>query len=172
MPGPMDLLQAVTLYEVSVAVHVMAAIVGFGPTFAYPIGQKMAEKAFPQHLPFALRLIHQTDKAIVNPTVALVGLTGIFQWIDGPWDISKDQWLAIGFTVYLLIFATALWVFRPSVVEAAATEAEQMTQSLQPGEPLVKSERYKQLMRIPDIAGPVLGILVLVVVYLMEIKPF
>jgi hypothetical protein len=162
----------VTFYEISVAAHVMAAIVGFGPTFAFGLIQVTAEKAFPQSLPSVLRILRRTSKAIVNPVVALVGVTGIYQWIDGNWDMGSEQWLSTGFTLYLAIFLGALWVYRPSVMEAAAQEAERMVETAPGGAVIVKSERYRQIMRVPDIAGPIFGILTLVAVYLMVVKPF
>ena len=162
----------VTLYQVSVALHVAVAVIAFGPTYAYPLIQKGAEKVSPRNVPFALRTIHTIDSKMVNPIAVVVGLTGIYQWIDGNWDIGRDQWLAVGFGLYLASFALALYVFRGSVMESAAREAESCIAAAGPSGEVVLSDEYRRIMRVPDMAGPVLGIAVLVIVYMMVVKPF
>jgi uncharacterized membrane protein len=164
-------LLAVTAYQVSVAVHVAAAVVAFGPTFVYPIIQKTAENTAPRSLPFALRLIRKIDHGVVNPVAVIVGLTGAYQWSDGNWDIGDNQWLAIGLALYLAAFAVALYVFRSSVMEAAAAEAEAAIEAAGPSGEVVLTDRYRDIMRVPNMVGPLLGITVLVIIYLMVVKP-
>jgi uncharacterized membrane protein len=163
---------AVTGYEVSVALHIAAAVIAFGPTFVYPIIQKSAENAAPRSLPFALRLIKRIDNGVVNPVAVVVGLTGVYQWTDGNWDIGENQWLAVGLALYLGMFAVALWVFRSSVMESAAREAESCIESAGPSGEVVLSDQYRAIMRLPDRVGPLLGLSVLVIIYLMVVKPF
>ena len=163
---------AVTTYQVSVAIHIAAVMIAFGPPFIYPIIQMTAERTAPRSLPFALRLIARIDHGVVNPTAVVVGLTGIYQWSKGNWDIGESQWLAVGLALYVAAFAAALWVFRSSVLEAAASEAETCIEAAGPAGEVTLSDRYRSIMRLPGIVGPLLGITVLFIIYLMVVKPF
>jgi hypothetical protein len=66
----------VSLYDVSVAVHVAAALAGFGPTFAYPVVQLAAERGDRAALPFALAAILRISRTLAVPGAVVVGLTG------------------------------------------------------------------------------------------------
>jgi uncharacterized membrane protein len=169
--GAVEIPLAVTLYQVSVAIHVMLAIAVLGPTFAYPIIQMTAEKRFPRQLPAALQIIHTIDSRLVNPGAVLLLGTGIFQWIDGNWDMGEDQWLAIGFTLFIVMLGSAMTFLTPRLKKGAAA-AERMVEAAGPDGEVVLSEEYKQIMRVPNALGPALAIGVLVIVYLMEVKPF
>lgn len=162
---------AVTAYQVSVAVHVMLAIVVLGPTFAYPIIQMTAEKAFPRELPVALRLIHTIDTRLVNPGALLIIATGVYQWIDGSWDAGRDQWLAIGFGLFVVMYTSAV-LFLTRAFPKGIAAAERMVEAAGPDGEVVMSDEYKQAMRVPNILGPLLAVGVLFIVYLMEVKPF
>ena len=97
-----------TLYEASVAVHVGAAVLGFGPTFAYPVIQLTAERRDLSALPFAIGSILRISGLLAVPMAVLVGLTGACQVIDGPWSLRRDGWLAAGLALYLAVFAVAV----------------------------------------------------------------
>jgi hypothetical protein len=169
---PRAVVLAVTLYNVSVAVHIGLVVIAFGSPFTYPIIQMTAEKRSPRNVPFALRLIGRIDRGMVTPVAVLVGLTGVYQWIKGDWDLGRDQWLSIGIGLYLLAFATALWAFRPAVLDAAADEAQACIDRAGPDGEVVLSDEYRRRMRLPNTVGPMLGLAVLVIVYLMRVKPF
>lgn len=163
---------AVTFYELVGAVHVMAVVLAFGPTYAFPIIQMTAERAYPHALPFALRAIERVNRGMVIPIAVLVGITGIYQAIDGPYEFGRDQWMDIGLTLYLVSLALALWTYRPSVMERAVEAAERMAAGAAPGAPVALSDEYRAVMRLPNLVGMILGPLVLIIIYLMVIKPF
>ena len=162
---------AVTSYELSVAVHVMAAIVVFGPTFVFPLIQMTAEKAFPRQLPFAWEIIRKIDHAIVTPGVLLVLATGVYQWIDGSWDLGRDQWLSIGLGLLLGLYVLSFFIFHPAERKAiAASEAMVAAAGLEGKVEL--SDEYRDATRTVNIAGPIFAVLTLFIVYLMVVKPF
>ena len=51
---------AASLYEIVLAVHIMAVVVGFGVTFAYPIMFSVAARHDPRSLP----LMHRVEYTI------------------------------------------------------------------------------------------------------------
>ena len=162
---------AVEVYDVSVAVHVMAAIVAFGPLFAFPLFISVTERRDRLSLPVVLRAVNRTERAIVVPAGAVVGFTGVYQAIDGPFTFDGDEWMTIGFVLYLLVFAALVLVVEPRR-EQAADEADRMLEAAEDeDEALPLSDAYHARMRMPNALMPAIGIALLFVVYLMEVKP-
>ena len=166
---------AVELYDVSVAVHVMAVMVAFGPLFAFPLFIAVAERRDPFSLPVVLRAVNRTERAIVVPATAVVGFTGLYQAIDGPFAFDRDQWMAIGFVLYLAVFGLLVFLVEPLRARAAEEAERALAEASDdddedPGD-LALSERYRARMRLPNALMPAIGIVLLFVVFLMEVKP-
>ena len=162
---------AVGIYDVSVAVHVMAAIVAFGPLFAFPLFISVAERRDTLSLPVVLRAVNRTERAIVVPATAVVGFTGVYQAIDGPFAFDDDVWMTIGFVLYLLVFGVLVLVVEPMRAQAA-DEADQLIADADHADhEIALSDAYHARMRLPNALMPAIGIVLLFIVYLMEIKP-
>ena len=168
----MEPVLAVTFYQLVVFVHVVAVIVAFGPTFAFGIIQATAERVFPRSLPFALTVMQKISRGIVIPVAVVVGATGIYQAIDGPFEFGRDQWMEIGLTLYLIMLGLSLWVYRSSVMNRAIAAAQACVDTAGPDGAVELSDEYREITRVPNLMGPILGLMVVVIVYLMEIKPF
>jgi uncharacterized membrane protein len=162
---------AVTTYQVSVAVHVMVAIIVFGPTFVFPLIQITAERASPRHLPFAWEIIRKIDYGVVTPGVLLVFATGIYQWTDGVWDLGRDQWLSISLGLLVVLYALSFFIFHPAERNAIAA-SEAMINAAGPEGEVELSDEYRAATKIANIAGPIYAVSVLFIVYLMVVKPF
>lgn len=167
----MDVPAGVTFYEISVAAHVMLVVLAFGPTFAFPIIQMTAERRYPRQLPFALTLIERISRGIVTPAAVLVGATGLYQALDGPYEFGEATWMDVGFFLYLVILITGILLLEPATRRGLAA-AERMVESAGPEGEVVFSDEYRRAMRLPNVLGPILSLSVLVVVYLMVVKPF
>jgi len=161
---------AVGFYDVSVAIHVMAAIVAFGPLFAFPLFISITERRDRLSLPVVLRAVNRTERAIVVPVGALVGFTGVYLAIDGPFAFDDDLWMTIGFVLYLLAFGALVLVVEPMRAQAA-DEADRMLDEAEDEEDLPLSDASHARMRVPNALMPAIGIVLLFVVYLMEVKP-
>jgi predicted integral membrane protein DUF2269 len=159
---------AVEVYDVSVAVHVMAAIVAFGPLFAFPLFISVTERRDRLSLPVVLRAVNRTERAIVVPAGAVVGFTGVYQAIDGPFSFDDDLWMGIGFVLYLLVFGALVLLVEP-LRSRAADEADRAIE--EDDEDVKLSEAYRTRMRLPNAVMPAIGLVILFVVYLMEVKP-
>jgi uncharacterized membrane protein len=158
----------VTVYEASVAVHVGAAVLGFGPTFAYPVIQLAAERGDRRALPFAIGAILRISRTLAVPMAVVVGLTGAYQVADGPWSLG-DGWLLAGLVLYVAVFAIAVGYLVPALKRAQA-EAERMVSAAAPGEQPPLSPDYLRITRGLKLAGGAVGAAVLVIVALMELK--
>jgi uncharacterized membrane protein len=160
---------AVEVYDVSVAVHVMATIVAFGPLFAFPFFISVTERRDPYSLPVVLRAVNRVERAIVVPAGAVVGFTGVYQAIDGPFSFDDDLWMGLGFVLYLLVFGALVLLVEP-LRSRAADEADRALDEDDDDEPEL-SAAYRERMRLPNALMPAIGIVILFVVYLMEVKP-
>jgi len=140
----------VSAYDVSVAVHVVAVVLAFGPTFAYPFIQLAAERRGPEALPDAFATILWISRTLAVPASVVVGATGVYQALDGPYEFGEDRWLDAGAALYVAIMALALGFLVPRLKRAQRGAPE----------------------RGPLVAGGVLiATLVLATTALMELKP-
>src|SRR5580700_6984014 len=69
---------AVAFFEIVLAVHIMAAVVAFGVTFAYPIIFPVIEKADPRALPAVHRAQLAIAPRLIQPGLGVVLLAGIY----------------------------------------------------------------------------------------------
>ncbi|MHB1537800.1 MAG: hypothetical protein ACYCUM_02525 [Solirubrobacteraceae bacterium] len=84
---------AASLYEVILAVHIMAVVAAFGVTFAYPIIFAVGARHDPRSLPLLHRVEYTIERWLVNPGLLLVVAAGIFLATDGHhWKSFFVQW--------------------------------------------------------------------------------
>ena len=149
----------------------MAAIVAFGPLFAFPLFISVTERRDTLSLPVVLRAVNRTERAIVVPVGALVGFTGVYLAIDGPFSFDDDLWMSIGFGLYLLVFGALVLVVEPMRAQAADEADRLLEEADHVDHELALSDAYHARMRLPNALMPAIGIVILFIVYLMEIKP-
>ena len=149
----------------------MATIVAFGPLFAFPLFIGLTERRDRLSLPVVLRAVNRAERVLVVPAGAVVGLTGVYQAIDGPFSFDDDLWMAIGFVLYLLVFGALVLIVEP-LRSQAADEADRLLEDAgEEDHELALSDAYRARMRLPNALMPAIGVVVLFVVYLMEVKP-
>jgi hypothetical protein len=149
----------------------MAAIVAFGPLFAFPLFISVTERRDLLSLPVVLRAVNRTERAIVVPVGALVGFTGVYLAIDGPYTFDDDMWMTIGFALYLLVFGVLVLAVEPLRAQAADEAERMLDEAEEDAEHLPLSDVYRARMRLPNVLMPAIGVIILFVVYLMEVKP-
>jgi uncharacterized membrane protein len=155
---------ALSFYSVSVAFHVIFALIGFGAAFCFPfIG--IAAKSSPQNVPFALNVILTVMTRWVGPMAVLVLVTGIYQSVDGPYDFS-DTWLGLSFVLFIVYMGVFGALMVPGTRRARDLAVEA---SAEPGPP---PPELLSLLERNSKLGPFLGLLLVVIVFLMEAKPF
>jgi uncharacterized membrane protein len=146
--------------------HVMGAIVAFGPTFsAFPIIGAMAGKE-PQHANFAARLNEQITKTRVVPLAIFQGITGLVLIFLTGFNPFNQLWLGLGILLYLIAIGYALAVQRPlgqRIAELTATPPPPGAQG-PPPELMAAVKRAQQ-------GGMFLALMILAIVILMVTKP-
>jgi uncharacterized membrane protein len=146
------------VYDLSVTLHVLAALVGFGVTYSYPVLQLLGERGDRRHLPFALDAITTLSRRVAVPATAVVGVTGIYQLADGPYGLG-DAWASAGLVLYLAVMGVATGFLAPRYGRAA--EAARRGDDAE----------YATLIRGVNLVGPFVVVSVLAIVALMVLKP-
>jgi hypothetical protein len=178
-------------------IHVLTAIVAFGPTFAFPLMARMAA-AEPQHGLFVLN----TNRAIMRRIVIPLALTmpisgGLLVWSEDI-QLADAHWLVLAIGLYLVAIVYAMTIqlrtlgrmieiaegmaaARGAAPSGPATEAQTARRGAPrpalaagPGAALAVSSGAAELARLGARVrngGILLAVLVVVIVSLMAGKP-
>jgi hypothetical protein len=164
MPAPP---LAASAYEIVLAVHVMAVVVAFGVTFAYPIMFAVAARHGARSLPLVHRIEYTIERFLINPGLVLVLAAGIFLASDGhQWSEFFVQW---GMGAVIVIGALVGAVMIPTSKRAEQI-AERDVAAAAPGG-LEMSAEYQVLARRLATVGSLLSALVLITILFMATKP-
>jgi uncharacterized membrane protein len=146
--------------------HVMGAIVAFGPAYStFPIIGPMAGKE-PQHANFAARVNEQITKTRVIPLAIFQGITGLILIFLTGMNPFSQLWLGLGIVLYLIAIGYALAVQRP----VGARIAELTATPPPPGASGPPPELMAAVKRAQQ-GGMFLAIMILLIVILMVTKP-
>lgn len=148
--------------------HVMGAILAFGPTFAYSIMGAMAGRE-PQHANFSSRQTEAIGNKLVYPLAILQGVTGVLVFISAPTDEFKvGFWLPLA----IVLYATAL-IFALTIQRNALHHLIQLTSTPPPPGTPPGPPPPEVLVTVKKIqrGGIFLGALIVVIVFLMVVKP-
>lgn len=147
--------------------HVLGAIVAFGPTFAFSfIGA--AGGAEPQHANFATRVSHTISSRLVYPigiTLPITGLAMMAVREINPFE-RANWWLALAIVLYLVAYGYSFFIQRKDVervIELTSTPPP-------PGASGPPPELMALVARIQR-GGMMLGILLVAIIFLMVVKP-
>lgn len=158
---------ATSLYEVVLAIHIMAVVVAFGVTFAYPILFTLVVRHNPREAPLLHRIEYTVERLLVNPGLLLVILAGIYLASKGHhWSEFFVQWgLAVAIVIGGLVGAVTI---------PASKRAEQLAArdlGAGDGEAIEMSTEYRAVVRRLWIVGGLMSTLVLLTILFMVIKP-
>ncbi|MFI4991768.1 MAG: DUF2269 family protein [Solirubrobacterales bacterium] len=156
-----------TFYDVVLAVHIMAVVVAFGVTFAYPIIFTVGARSDPRSLPVLHRISYTVERMLVNPGLALVLIAGIYLASKGHhWSEFFVQW---GLGAVVVIGGVVGVVMIPASKRAQELAERDIAAS---GEgPIEMSVEYQAVVRRLSTVGSLLSLLVLVTILFMAIKP-
>lgn len=155
--------------------HILAAILAFGPTYTFPMIGVMAQKQ-PQHLVFALRLQEFIATRLVLPLSLTMLVSGVGLIFAAGVDLPKSPYLLVSIALYLIALANALFILLPNGAKLVHM-AEQMTgaramATAGPGAaPAGPPAEFLALIGRQRMAGAINGLLVFVIVFLMVVKP-
>jgi hypothetical protein len=156
---------ALTFYSVVVSFHVIFAIIGIGTGFSFPfLGAKA--KNSPENLPFTLDTMLTIQVKWIQPMATLVLLTGLYQVWKGPYSFSDDQWLGIAFA----LFAIYMGLLGAVTIKGTRRALEIVTEAKAAGTP--PGPDLGKILERNGKVGPLMGLLIVTITFLMEAKPF
>ncbi len=139
--------------------HVLAAIVAVGSNLTYGIWIARASRNS-EALPFTLRGIKLIDDRVANPAFGLLLITGLLMVFVGGWSLTKP-WLLAALGLYVVLVLVGLLGYSPTLrrqIQILDSEG-------------FSSSNYQALARRGTILGVFLAILVIIIVFLMVVKP-
>lgn len=157
------MITALSMYTLSTAIHVVFVVSFVGPAGAFGVLGPMA-KENPQHAAFALKVNKKIMETMVFPGVLVIWGTGIYQSSDGGFD-GDDLWLSISVALFLYMTIVAAFVLYP----AAKTALSELENQEAPGPP---SEKAQSSLKKLGVFGPLQGISLIMITFLMVAKPF
>lgn len=153
------------LFPYLLFLHVLGAIIAFGPTFAFSIMGAMGGQE-PQHANFATRVSAKISDRLVEPLAVLQGVTGVLLILISGRDLFASRWLLVAIVLYAIALGYSLLIQRRDVhriIELTSAPPPPDATGPPPGLPEVVARVQR--------AGGILGVIVVVIVFLMVVKP-
>ena len=144
--------------------HVMGAILAFGPTFAYSIMGAMAGRE-PQHANFSARQVQAIGNGLVYPLAIFQGITGILLIWATSISLTAAPWLGFGILLYAIALTYSLTVQRNALHHLIELTSAPPAPGSHPSPEIPAT--VKKIQR----GGILLGILIVIIVFLMVVKP-
>jgi uncharacterized membrane protein len=159
---------AVTNYEVSLFIHITAAIVGLGVTFAEAFTYPVAMRLGPRFLPYKHRLQLAINTFLAFPALVIVLATGLYQVSEANFELG-DFWLSGTMTIVIVLALMLAAYFIPEDYRLLAM-VQRDIDAAGSGE-VALSAQYRRRVRLEAALGTVADLLVIAAVYLMVTKP-
>jgi uncharacterized membrane protein len=150
-------------YNVGLFIHILAAVVAFGPIFGYGILFSILPK-YPRSAPALIEGVRKIDRFLVNPAMIVLLLAGIYLLAEGHWS-SSEAFIAVGFAAIFVLFGMQGMFFAPQGRKLQAV-AER---DLEAGDTL--SEEFEAMSRRMGMVGSLAGLIAVVTIFFMVVKP-
>lgn len=154
------------LFPYVLFLHVMGAILAFGPTYAFAIIGAMGAKE-PQHASYGSRLIAAINSKMVYPLVVIQGITGLALIGIGQIPLMSRPWLLVATLIYLVALAYSFTIQRSALHHVIELTSGPPPAGAPQGPPAGLRETVVAIQR----GSIFLGLAVLVIVFLMVVKP-
>jgi uncharacterized membrane protein len=159
---------AISTYDVSVFLHVTAVVVGFGSTFAESIAFPVAMQLDARHLPYVHRLQLAINQWFATPALVIVLLTGMYQVSEGGYSFG-DAWISASFAIVIVLGGLIGGYFIPADRRLGAMVAGEIAAA--GAGAVTLSEDYQRRARTEGMVGALAGVLIVVAIFLMIVKP-
>lgn len=158
---------AVAFSDVVLAVHIMAVVIAFGATFAYPVLLSVVGKADSRALPALYRALHAISVKVIGPGLAVVVIAGIYLASDlHMWSEFFVQW---GLGVAIVIGAVEGMFLSPN--EKRLVEVAERDLAAAGEGPVTFGAEHDALVRRIGAVGATMDVLILLTILFMAIKP-
>jgi hypothetical protein len=159
----MPITLAVAFFEVVLALHILAVVIAFGATFAYPVLLGVVTKADARALPALYRALHAISQRVIMPGVAAILIFGVYLASHlHLWSSFFVQW---GLGVVIVIGAVEGAYLGPR--EKRLIEAADRDVTAAGGGPVSFGSEHDSLVRQIGGIGAVMDLLVVITIYFM-----
>jgi hypothetical protein len=158
------MLADISLYTISLWVHISSAVVGLGATFALAVGFPLALKLDARYLPFVHHLSLRINQRLATPALLILIITGIYQTSDGDFSMSKP-WIGGTFLIAIVLGGLQGAYFIPTDRRLAAQAEAELA-----GGATSLSPDYQRQAQREGALGALAGVLILIAVFLMVTK--
>ena len=153
-----------SLYNISLWLHISSAVVGLGATFALAVGFPLALRLDAKYLPFVHHLSMEVTRKLASPALLLLIITGIYQGVDA--KVMDEPWIGITFAIAIVLGGLQGAYFVPTDKKLAAMAKRELAG----GASTLSADYQRQAKREGGI-GALAGLLIIVAVFLMVVKP-
>ena len=148
----------VTWYTLLKFVHVLLAITAVGSNITYGVWNALAARE-PAHAPFALKGIAFIDRRVANPAYGLLLITGLALVAIGG---LRQGWILAALILFVLLIVVAIGFYSRVIrQQIKVLDSEGLG-----------SAAYKRLDGQATLYGIISLVIVLLIVFLMVVKPF
>ena len=153
-----------TFYGVVLSVHIMAVVVAFGFSFAYPVFKPWARSRHPDAMPVIHDMSERLGKLVMSPAMVVVLICGIYLASDA--DVWSEVWVSVPLLILIVIGGLGGAYFAPRERKLAELARRDLGQG---GGTL--SAEYDELFAQVSIAAYANCGLVLIAIFFMAAKP-
>ncbi len=159
----------ITGYNISLWLHITAVVVGLGATFAEAIAFQVALKMDPRVMPFVHRMQRTINQRLANPALLIILVTGIYQVADSDFIDFSDVWISATFVIIIILGGLLGGYFIPTDKRLEPMAAEEIAAA---GDgPVTFSPSYLEKLKQEGLVGTISGLLIVVAIFLMVVKP-
>jgi hypothetical protein len=159
-------IEAVTFFQVALAIHIMAVVAAFGVTFAYPIIQAVGIRIDPRAMPWLHRVQVELGRRLIMPGLAVVLVFGIYLASKlHQWSTFYVSW---GVVVVVILGAMGGLFFTPR--ERRLAELAQRDIDASGSGEVTFSPDYRALSRRVAIGGAFCNVLILATILFMTLQ--
>jgi uncharacterized membrane protein len=159
-------LAAINLHSILVFIHVTAAVVGLGATFAlavaFPLAIRLGE---PRYFPYVHHISLEVTRKLASPALAVILVTGIWQAIDGDFSMG-DPWISATFVIVIVLGGLQGAYFTKTDRKLAKLAEDELA-----GGATKLSDSYMRQANREGTMGALAGLLIIVALFLMVTKP-
>jgi hypothetical protein len=154
----------ISLYTLSLWLHITAAVVGLGATFALSVAFPLALKLDARYMPFIHRMNIEVLRKLASPALLLIIITGVYQGVDA--DLMSEAWLGITFAIVIVLGGLQGAYFVPTDRKLAAMAEKELADGA-----TTLSDDYQRQAQREGTMGALTGFLIILAVFLMVVKP-
>jgi hypothetical protein len=153
-----------SLYNLSLWLHISSAVVGLGATFALSVAFPLALRLDVRYMPFVHHMNMEVLRKLAAPALLLLVVTGIYQGVDS--DTMGKPWVGITFAIAIVLGGLQGAYFIPTDRKLAAMAEKELADGA-----TTLSEDYQRQARREGAIGALAGFLIVLAVFLMVVKP-